>query len=74
MLEETLPVRDKLFDLQKEGKISIYSFTYGLNHSESYVAIEFEVHKTREHVKRTLKGKDMKEAANKAIELLSQVL
>ncbi len=72
-LQEIEPVSNKLFDLQKEGKIALYGFNYGLSHSSAYVKIEFEMNSTRERVMRTMTGKDMEEAANNTMELLNLV-
>lgn len=73
MLTETLPIRTKLLELQRDGKIILYQFVYGLSHSEAYVKVEFEVNRTRERVQRTMKGKDIQEAADRTMELLGQV-
>lgn len=72
-LQDIIPARDKLFDLQREGKISINSFTYGLTHSSAYVKIEIEVNKTRERVIRTMTGKNMEEAVSNTVALLNQI-
>lgn len=76
MIDEALPIREKLIKLQKERKIVPESFTYGFDTREpnqSYVNVAFEVQATREKVYRTLRGATMQEAADKTMELLGQV-
>lgn len=73
MIAETLPIRNKLIELQREGVICIDNFTYGLNRRESYVNIAFEINKTHERVVRTMTGKTMQEAADSTMELLNQL-
>jgi hypothetical protein len=73
MIEETVPIRDRLIKLQADSKIIIDRFNYGLSRNAAYVNIEFEVTKTHEQVVRAFRGSNLQEAANKAMSFLEQV-
>jgi len=73
MINETLPIRDKLVQLQRDRVITIDRFTYGLSRKAAYINIDFEVTKTHEQVVRIFNGSDIQEAANKAMSFLDQV-
>ena len=73
VLEALLPVREKMVDLQREGKIVIQGFTWGFEKSGVYVTIEVEIRKTREYVCRSFTGKYAEGAVLQALGLLDQI-
>lgn len=72
------PVREKMLDLQKEGKISIISFTWGFKNKEGvFLTIEFEINetrnRTRSYICRTLTGKITEGCVIQALAILNDV-
>lgn len=77
MIQSLEPIRGRMLDLQKEGKISIIAMNYGFEKGGVFLTIEFDINEKRGQVRsyvcRTLTGKIMEGCVAQALSLLDEV-
>ena len=77
MIQSLEPIRGRMLDLQKEGKISIIAMNYGFEKGGVLLTIEFDINEKRGQVRsyvcRTLTGKMMDGCVVQALALLDDV-
>ena len=75
--ESIEPVRTKMIDLQRDRRISIRGFTYGVEKGNAFLTLEFDVlqlrTQTREYICRTFNAPAMDGAVTEALALLNLI-
>lgn len=77
MLKASLPVREKMIDLQAAGKISVIGYNWGFRKEGIFMTIEFEIlnhqQSTREYICRSFTSKMMEGCVAQALSLLNEI-